>query len=161
MKQRRVDPAAWVAANGIPTDSFVDLGTVPNFQMPPILRECDVALFPNRAEGGTNLVAMECMACGVPCIISANTGHLDLIRLDTCLPLTRQTPVAPAASLGGTNGWGESDLEEIVEALETVWQDRRRAEAIGRTGAALMAELTWPNQMARLKRLVLPYLNKA
>ena len=29
--------------------------------------------FSNRAEGGTNLVAMECMAAGVPTIVSNNT----------------------------------------------------------------------------------------
>ena len=61
-------------------NQVLDLGRVPNAGMPRILRECDVAVFPNRAEGGTNLVAMKCMACGVPTILSANTGHLDLIR---------------------------------------------------------------------------------
>jgi glycosyltransferase involved in cell wall biosynthesis len=48
--------------------------------MPSVLQEMNVAVFPNRAEGGTNLVAMECMACGLPVILSGNTGHLDLIE---------------------------------------------------------------------------------
>ena len=54
----------------------------PNVGMPHVLHEADVALFPNRAEGGTNLVAMECLASGIPTILSANTGHLDLLRGD-------------------------------------------------------------------------------
>jgi len=156
----QVDPAGWALANGIPAENFVDLGAVSNSQMPQILRECDVALFPNRAEGGTNLVAMECMACGVPCVVSANTGHLDLLRGDSCVPLKRQMPVAPIPFLGygQTEGWGESDVEEAVEALEGIWRDRRRAQQIGAGGAALMAKQSWSNQMAHLKRVVLPHL---
>ena len=33
----------------------IDVGQLPNGVMAPVYRECDVALFPNRAEGGTNL----------------------------------------------------------------------------------------------------------
>src|SRR5207248_4459268 len=149
---RAIDAIGWVTANGIPEDSFIDLGAVPNSHMPPILRECDVALFPNRAEGGTNLVAMECMATGLPCILSTNTGHRDLMSGDSCLPLTRQKPVAAVPPHLGTEGWGESDVEEIVEALETVWQDRQRAEQIGRAGATLMANRSWSAHIAELKR---------
>ncbi len=91
-------------------DRVIDVGTVPNAHMPAIYRECDVSLFPNRAEGGTNLVAMECLACGVPTILSANSGHLDLIGRAGVFPLQSQQLSA--------NGWGESDVEEILAALE-------------------------------------------
>ena len=136
----RFDAAGWAAANGIRAEQVMDLGPVPNADMARILREADVGLFPNRGEGGTNLVAMECMACGVPAILSANTGHLDLIRDGNCIALTRQGPVhAPF----GTDGWGESDVEEIVAALERLWSDRDGAGRIGRAGADSMAGLTW------------------
>ena len=136
----RVDAAGWAVANGLREDQVMDLGAVPNAEMARILREVDAGLFPNRGEGGTNLVAMECMACGVPSILSANTGHLDVIGPGACIPLTRQYPIHGAF---GSDGWGESDVEEIVEALESLWADRERAAAIGRAGAALMAGLTW------------------
>lgn len=136
----RFDAVGWAVANGIRAEQVMDLGPVPNADMARILREADVGLFPNRGEGGTNLVAMECMACGVPAILSANTGHLDLIRDGNCLALTRQGPVSAPF---GTDGWGESDVEEIVAALERLWSDRSGAAAIGRTGADFMAELTW------------------
>src|SRR3546814_11829793 len=42
----------------------------------------------------------------------------------------------------GTGGWGESDVEEMVEALETVWRDRERARAIGAAGAEFMGRFT-------------------
>jgi glycosyltransferase involved in cell wall biosynthesis len=142
------DSAAWVAANGIRPEQFLDLGVVPNALLPAILREADAALFPNRCEGGTNLVAMEAMACGVPCILSANTGHLDLLQNGTAIPLTDQRPI-PTAS-----GWRESDIEEILAALEMLYTDRARAAAIGAAGAKLLAGLTWAKTATEIKRII-------
>ena len=153
----KADLPGWAAANGVPADNFLDLGQVPNAQMPTILRECDAALFTNRSEGGTNLVAMECMASGVPCILSANTGHFDLINDNTSISLTRQGKVPPQGTFM-TEGWGESDVDEAVEALELLWRDRQRAETIGRGGAALLAGMSWPDQMMKLKEVVFPYV---
>ena len=128
-----IDVPGWVAAFGLPADSVVDLGSVPQPRMPALLREMDVALFPNRCECGTNLVAMEAMACGLPVILSANTGHLDLMAPDNSYALLRQRPIDPArAAVGGSAGWGESDVEEILEQLESVYRDREEARRRGR-----------------------------
>lgn len=62
-------------------DRVIDMGPVPNVWMAPVYRECHVGLFPNRCEGGTNLVAMEAIACGLPVIVSDCTGHRDLVHL--------------------------------------------------------------------------------
>lgn len=144
------DVKGWAAANGIDPASVVDIGSMPNAMLPAVLREADVALFPHRAEGGTNLVAMEAMACGVPCILSRNTGHRDLIGDANCYALERQTPVAGE----GHEGWGESDVDEIVETLEHVWRDRGDAAARGMRGAAAMASLSWSAQAAELRSVV-------
>lgn len=142
------DMNGWAAANGIKPEQFLNLGLVPNASMPTILREMDAAVFPNRCEGGTNLVAMEAMACGVPCILSANTGHLDLIKDGTALALTdqRHIPAIP--------GWRESNIEEIVAALEVLYTDRARAAAIGATGAQLLSGLTWAKTASEMKRII-------
>jgi glycosyltransferase involved in cell wall biosynthesis len=152
------DVRAWAGANGIPAENVLELGPMPNTLVPAVLREMDVAVFPNRAEGGTNLVAMECMACGIPTILSANTGHLDLIGAGRCIALERQRPLESDASGLGIEGWRESDVEEIVEALEAVWRDRERARAIGAAGAAFASDLTWANHLSRLKQEILPYV---
>jgi glycosyltransferase involved in cell wall biosynthesis len=89
----------------------IDVGTVPNCLMAPVYRECDVALFPNRAEGGTNLVAMECLACGIPTVLSDNTGHRDLLAMGLGYPLNCRPGKV-------WSEWGESEVEETVEALE-------------------------------------------
>lgn len=152
----KVDARAWGQACGIAPDQILDLGAVPNAQMAPILREMDVALFPNRAEGGTNLVAMECMACGVPTILSANTGHTDLIEADNCFALTDQNPVGGlGAGVGATAGWGTSSLEEMVAALELAYADRDEARRRGLKGAETLAKLTWARTAAQMKQVVL------
>jgi glycosyltransferase involved in cell wall biosynthesis len=97
-------------------DRVIDVGALPNGLMAPIYRECDVALFCNRAEGGTNLVAMECLACGLPTILSDNTGHRDLLRMGLGLRLS-QKPNALWSE------WGDSDVEEAVETLEWVFSN--------------------------------------
>ena len=56
-------------------------GLLNSAQMASLLKQADIAVFPNRCEGGTNLVAMEAIACGIPTVLSANSGHLDLMRL--------------------------------------------------------------------------------
>jgi glycosyltransferase involved in cell wall biosynthesis len=142
-RQARLAIAPWLQANGIPPEAVVDVGTVPNPMMGQILRTADAAIFPSRAEGGTNQVAKECLACGVPTILSANTGHLDLIRDDICYPLHQQSPVTPANQETGVEGWGESDIEEMVEQLEQVYSDRAIAQAVGIQASQAMQEWSW------------------
>src|SRR5262249_17227298 len=110
----QLDVRGWVARNGISPDRVLDLGGTPNLALPAVLREMDVAVFPNRAEGGTNLVAMECMACGLPVILSRNTGHTDLIEDGNCYALENQQPAhAIWQGVNGVPGWGESDVDEL------------------------------------------------
>lgn len=128
-----VDVSRWMQANGLPDTAFLNLGFIGRERIAPLLRECDLAVFPNRCEPGTNLVAMEAMACGVPLALSANTGHLDLIGEDRTYVLNRQRPVPDAE--GNTRYWGESDVDELVEVMEHAYQNREAARMRGLTGA--------------------------
>ena len=158
----RVDVPTWVANNGIPSQNFLNLGLISNSQIANTVRQMDVALFPNRAEGGTNLVAMECMACGVPVILSRNTGHLDLIHDDesqpTCLTLDDQKPVVTSDM--GTDGWGESQVDEIIDRLEFAYQNRDQLRQIGKQGAEFMHQYSWERQSAKLGDLILQLTSK-
>jgi glycosyltransferase involved in cell wall biosynthesis len=116
----------------------------------------DVALLPSRCEGGTNLVAMECMACGVPVILSANSGHLDLIEDDNCFALVQQGELTGReAAFGEVAGWGESDIDEAVEALERVYAHRDEARQRGMRGAATLSRFTWARTAEQMKAVVL------
>lgn len=146
----RLDIAGWLRANGLPDSSFLDLGTLANRATPSLLREIEVALLPSRAEGGTNLVAMECMACGVPVILSRNTGHLDLIGPDNCYVLEDQMPLGAPANRAAFEGWGESSVDEIVARLEEVYADRTEAARRGGLGAVFMKDWSWSTQTDRM-----------
>jgi glycosyltransferase involved in cell wall biosynthesis len=151
----KLDLRAWASANGLADNQFLDLGAVPNAHMPQILREMDVGLFPNRSEGGTNLVAMETMACGVPTILSANTGHLDLIDGGNCFALDEQRAVAgEGAGVGSVSGWGESNVEEIDAALERAFRDRSDARRRGERGAAKLAGYSWARTADQMRAII-------
>ena len=132
----------WAMEHGVPPEAFVDMGVLARDQIAGILADCHAAVFPNRCEGATNLVAMEAMACGVPVILSANTGHLDLIRDGNCFPLRHQSDVPDPD--GSRRGWGESSVEELVERLEQIHADRAAATQRAEAGRAFVrGERTW------------------
>jgi glycosyltransferase involved in cell wall biosynthesis len=142
----QIDVAQWCARSGLPASAFINVGATPNAQMPGIYAKADVALFPNRAEGGTNLVAMEAMAAGVPCILSANTGHLDLIAPDNCYALNKQAPYTNSTH----QDWGQSNIEEIVATLEHAYHHREQLAQVGKNGRAFIGQFTWDNQTRQL-----------
>ena len=145
-----IDVPAWLRANGLPDSAFHDLGRLDNAATPALLREVDMAVFPNRCEGGTNLVAIECMACGVPTALSRNTGHLDLIRPDNCYSLDLQIPMAEVTGQAELEGWGETSIDELVNKMEAAYSDRADAQRRGAAVAAFMQNWGWPAQVDRL-----------
>jgi glycosyltransferase involved in cell wall biosynthesis len=151
----RIDVTGWVERNGIDSRQVIELPPVPNAEMPSILREADCALAPSRAEACTNLLAKEAMACGLPVIAAANTGVLDLVSGGNLVPLARQTAVQEAPC--GSEGWGESDPDEIIETLETLYTDTERRSAIGANGAKWIVDTgrTWERHASRLKSVLL------
>lgn len=143
----RWDFTGWAARNGVPSDAFQDIGVVPNHQLASVLRSADVGLFPNRCEGGTNLMAMECLAVGMPVILSNNTGQADLLTENSAAyALSRQKPVDPQIWHWNMEGWGESSIEEIVEQLEQVYSRREEAAARGLAGAEMMRSWDWADK---------------
>ena len=132
----------WAIRNGISPSQIVDFGTVPNESMPELYSQASVAVFASRCEGGTNMMAMEAMASGVPCILSANTGHLDLMTEDNCYPLLEQTQLT-TQNLTGKEDWRGSNVDELVDALERVYQDRDEANMRSAQGAKFMGDWTW------------------
>jgi glycosyltransferase involved in cell wall biosynthesis len=95
------------------------------------------------------------MACGLPVIVGDNTGMKDLIAEDNCIALRKQTPI-PDEETWGNQGWGESRVEDIVEALEMLYADPQRRRKIGaRASQWIHANRTWQRHAAELKKFVL------
>ncbi len=141
----------WLKQQGIPPRNVLDMGLVPNHMMASIIREANLAVFPNRCEGGTNLVAMESMACAVPCVIAANTGQLDLVGdQQHCFVLKEQHPIDSTPGFSGTEGWGESNVEELLSHLEWAYNHRDQLVEVGQRGHEFIGKWTWENQIHAL-----------
>lgn len=108
----------------------LDVGQVPHYAMAHIYAAADVAIFPNRCEGGTNLVAMECLAMGIPTILSAGHGHADLPAL--MLP-GGPIDAQQAADLGwaGTEGWVHTAPVDLADEIRDALDGRPWGVALG------------------------------
>ena len=121
-------------------DAVVHLESLSDLDLSLVLRSIDLALFPDRCVANPNRLAMSALACGVPTVLSANTGHLDLIQHNLGYALQFQRSVTPRDPIG-TEGWGESDAEEILETLERIYTDRQEAQQRGSDRGGFLAEL--------------------
>jgi glycosyltransferase involved in cell wall biosynthesis len=135
--------------NGIRLDRVVTLAPRPNPMMARIYRNTDVGLFPNRCEGGTNLVLMEYMACGKPAIASYSSGHKDILTAANSIRIESMKPLTIRGKAEDLALWDDPDLEETVERLEWAYQNRDALPAIGERAAHDMTALTWQAAAAR------------
>jgi glycosyltransferase involved in cell wall biosynthesis len=153
----RLNVKKWASDNGVDPGRIIDIGPIPNQITPWVLREMDCAVFPSRCEGGTNLVAMEAMACGVPVVLGRNTGVVDIITEQNCLTLDKQGAFTSPQELG-TEGWGEADVDEIIEALERLYSSQTLRRELGLQGAAHMSKRTWVEHGDILKHAIVSRL---
>ena len=144
----------WLLKQGLSADSFIDLPFTHNLLMPSILHECDMAVFPNRCEGGTNLVAMEAMACGVPTYVSYNTGQKDLVDLIGCGAFHTQGEVKASVAMQTVQDWGETDVDEVVAAMEHVYTNREQSMRDAAVVADRMKGWAWSGLNEKLLEIV-------
>lgn len=143
----------WAADNGVNPEQVIDLGQVPHHTMPYVLREMDAALQLSRAEGGTNFVAMECMACGIPTLISRCTGHLDIIDYPNAIAVDI-TAHALNKTIDGASDWREVDIDDAVEKLETLYKLKK---VNGTTQGTEGFPRTWVQHSQDLEQIVSHY----
>ena len=107
-------------------------------------------------------MAMETLACGIPTLISANTGHLDLLAMGFghALPIGQ-------AGLGQVDShahrvygndplglWGETDPGELLDWWLRIAANREEWRCNGRQHAVAMKSLSWRESMRKLLTLV-------
>jgi glycosyltransferase involved in cell wall biosynthesis len=153
-KDYGLEMKSWLLQQGLPPESFIDLPFTHNLLMPSVLHDCDMAVFPNRCEGGTNLVAMEAMACGVPTYVSYNSGQKDLVDLIGCGAFRSQAFVKPSVAMQTTEGWGETEVDEVLSAMEYVYTHREKAKAEALKVAERMKPWNWSDLNEKLLQIV-------
>jgi glycosyltransferase involved in cell wall biosynthesis len=117
-------------------------------------RSCDVILFPNRCEAGTNLCLMEALACGVPCIVTDATGHTDITREDSYpykeLLLTCGGPKTFYQGETPLGEWHEPCLDEVVSKLEQAYRQREQLRRARQEASKFMDKFTWEKTASKL-----------
>lgn len=128
---------AWSEACGVPLGTHRDVGLISRKDFAGLLRTVDAALFPNRCEGGTNMVAMECIAAGVPTILSNCPGHTDLIKDGLATGVINTTLDSEYGP--GTEHWAEPVFDSVLEQLETIYHDCMKARVLAAESAERIA----------------------
>ena len=130
--------------NGIDPKRVMTMPGLTPEQMAQVYRLSDLGLFPNRCEGGTNLVLMEFMACGKPVIVTHATGHKDICHAGNAFLLRNLRPLSINDGTGQLVGrWVEPALDEIIASVEYAHEHCLEARARGAAAAEDMKQLPW------------------
>ena len=129
--------------NGVDPKNVVTLPPKPNVAMAGIYKNTDCGLFPNRCEGGTNLVLMEYMACGKPAIVSNSSGHCDVASGQNAVMLKEMKRLAISDNGAKVAEWDDPDIDEIVDRLEWAYNNRTSLGAIGDAAGTSMEKFSW------------------
>ncbi|MFH1673060.1 MAG: glycosyltransferase family 4 protein [Pseudomonadota bacterium] len=132
-----------VSINGLDPERVIILPPQPNALMSEVYRDSDIGLFPNRCEGGTNLVLMEYMACGRPVVASFLTGHRDVLNEDYALLVHAKQVIDVSRNKRVIARWEDPDLDEIIAQLDWAYHNRDANRDLGRRAAEAMSSFTW------------------
>jgi len=146
----------FLSINGIELARTINLPPRPNTSMARVYKQTDVGLFPNRCEGGTNLVLMEYMACGKPAIASLSTGHRDILTAENSIPLRHGTPIPVQDGDQVVAVWDEPNLDEVVAALEFAYASRDRLLPLAHCAGEDLKRRTWKHTAQEFLALLRP-----
>lgn len=144
-----------ISRNGLDPERVLIHPLLDNSRMPLVYSESDIGIFPNRCEGGNNLVMCEYMACGRTVIASDRTGHRDVITQENALCLSSYHPRAVMSGQHESGIWPEPSYEEVLELLEQAYLDRQMLVFKGSTAAGDMSRLTWKEAALKFHSLAI------
>jgi len=145
-------------ANDINPQRVLTLPLIPNTDLREVYLQTDLGVFPNRCEGGTNLVLMEYMACGKPVVASYTSGHKDILTDRNSIPIKRMHPFT-IENMAGMHPahWEEPDLEELIAAIEYAYHNRETAKYLGVNAGEDMRNFTWKKSAEKLRSVLSRY----
>ncbi|MDR4499752.1 MAG: glycosyltransferase family 4 protein [Candidatus Scalindua sp.] len=145
----------WILENnGIDVTRVITCLPRPNALMVKIYKNTDIGIFPNRCEGGTNLVLMEYMACGKPVVASYSSGHKDVINKNNSILIENMKPININRNGNRIAVWDDSDLEETIEHLEWAYQHRDKLRSYGLQAGNDLKKLTWKRSAEKFVNII-------
>lgn len=145
------------ADNGLDESRILTVGLIDNAELNNLYSQTDIGVFPNRCEGGTNLVLMEYMACGKPVIASYTSGHTDVVNANNALLLKELKPLVIPNKDGGVFArWEEPSLDELIEQIDYAYNYTGALSTLGAQAAKDLSKLTWQESAKQL----LTFLNR-
>ena len=129
--------------NGLPMDRIILHPLLDNARMRNVYVDTDMGLFPNRCEGGNNMVMSEYMACGRTAVASDASGQGDIITTENAFPLTSYEPLLISRSGVPSAIWFEPSLEEVVEKLGFALLNRGEIRARSIRAGEDLQRLRW------------------
>ncbi len=140
--------------NGIDLQRVITLLPRSNAQMARLYKNTDIGLFPNRCEGGTNLVLMEYMACAKPVIASYSSGHKDILNPANAMLIRNMRPMNITSDGRLHAIWDDPDVDETIAHLEAAYQNRKDLALKGEQAGKDLASFTWKNTAASFYHLL-------
>ncbi|MBF8263935.1 MAG: hypothetical protein HW387_1600 [Parachlamydiales bacterium] len=145
---REIQTSVYQASSSM---KFCSLPRIPHEDLAAAMRLCNIALFPNRCEAGTNLVMMEAMSCALPVIAATAHGHADVTEQ---LPDWMQIPSSVkvfcyqnGSSVIPVAEWFDPDIDATVAALEVAYEDWKsgsgKLKDAGKKNRQAMKKFTW------------------
>jgi len=119
---------------------IVMTGYVPNMEMPEIINQCKVFLYPSLRES-FGIPILEGMACGVP-VVTSNTSSMPEIAGDAALLIDPYKP------------------EDIVVAIEKILNDKVLRDSLCLKGIERAAQFSWKHMAEKYLELYKEMINK-
>ncbi len=144
---------ATLVRNGIDPERIMLHQIACNRAMRELYLQSDIGLFPNRCEGGNNMVMSEYMACGRTVIASDKTGHADVVTENNALRLRHYKQ--QVIEWGGRPSavWFQPSVEETVELLEFAYQNRSLLHQKAEQAASDLRRLSWHTAAEQFHRI--------
>ena len=119
-------------------DLSVASGVCTQQKLSYLMSQTDVGLFPNRCEGGTNLVMMEYLACGRPVIATFGTGHKDVLDHSYALEL---------------KGTDSQIVDGMVSGVVELLYDKKKRLSMGERAEKAMQKWSWKRMADAIEKI--------
>ncbi len=137
--------------NGLDASRIITHDLIDNQNLKNLYSMTDIGVFPNRCEGGTNLVLMEYMACGKPVIASHTSGHKDILTKDNALLLDQLEPFQIYQEDGQLwADWEEPSVDQLVSQIEYAYHHRDKIRQLAVQAGNDLQKFSWTDSAKSL-----------